>query len=260
MRKSLPFIAGNWKMHKNIPEAVKLAQEIKDKSLPLTSGTLVLIPPFPALYPVYQVIQETPLKLGAQNVFWEKEGAYTGEVSPAMLEAAGCQYVIIGHSERRQYFKETDEDINKKIKAVLQTQLNPIFCLGESLETRQAGQTLEIIRQQLEKGLRSLQSEDIRRIIIAYEPIWAIGTGMTATPAQAQEVHAFIRDFIDQNYGNSTAEYVIILYGGSVKPNNAFPLMREKDIDGALVGGASLKADSLLEIFQEALKAYEEKK
>ena len=177
-----------------------------------------------------------------------------------MLEAAGCQYVIIGHSERRQYFKETDEDINKKIKAVLQTQLNPIFCLGESLETRQAGQTLEIIRQQLEKGLRSLQSEDIRRIIIAYEPIWAIGTGMTATPAQAQEVHAFIRDFIDQNYGNSTAEYVIILYGGSVKPNNAFSLMREKDIDGALVGGASLKADSLLEIFQEALKAYEEKK
>lgn len=260
MRKSLPFIAGNWKMHKTIPEAVELAQEIKEKSRPLDSGTLVLIPPFPALYPVYQVLKKTPLKLGAQNVFWEKEGAYTGEVSPAMLQAAGCQYVIIGHSERRQYFRETDAKINKKIKAVLQTKLNPIFCLGETLEERQAGQTLEIIRRQLEKGLAGLQSEEIRRIIIAYEPVWAIGTGLTATPAQAQEVHAFIRDFIAQNYGNSTADYVIILYGGSVKPNNAFSLMKEKDIDGALVGGASLKADSFLEITREAIKAYEEKK
>jgi triosephosphate isomerase len=260
MRTSLPFIAGNWKMHKTIPEAIQLAEEIKEKSHNLIQGTLVVIPPFTALYPVYRIIRKSPIKLGAQNVFWEEEGAYTGEVSPKMLLAAGCQYVILGHSERRQYFGETDTKVNKKIKAVLRAGLNPIFCLGEVLEQRQAGKTLEIIRQQLDKGLSGLQSEEIRRLIIAYEPVWAIGTGLTATPDQAQEVHAFIRQFIAQNYGNSTAEYVIILYGGSVKPNNAFSLIREKDIDGALVGGASLKAESFLEIAQEAVKAYEEKK
>jgi len=260
MRNSIPFIAGNWKMHKTIPEAVELAQEIKEKSKNFDQGTLVLIPPFPALSAVHSVIKDSPLKLGAQNVFWEEEGAYTGEVSPKMLLAAGCQYVVVGHSERRNYFGETNETVNKKLKAVLQTSLTPIFCLGESLEQRQAGLTLEIIKSQLEEGLAGFLSEEIRQIIIAYEPVWAIGTGMTATPQQAQEVHAFIRQILSQKYGNSTAEYAIILYGGSVKPNNAFPLTREKDIDGALVGGASLKAQSFWEIAQEAVKAYKEKK
>jgi len=255
-----PFIAGNWKMHKTIPEAVEMVKALKEESPQLTDAELVVIPPYTMLSEVKKVIEGSTIQLGAQNIFWEEKGAFTGEVSPPMLKDAGCQYVTIGHSERRQYFGETNETVNKKIKASLAHELTPIMCIGESLEEREKGNTMDKVETQINSGLEGLGKDEIRRIVIAYEPIWAIGTGVTATPSQAEEVHSFIRKKLTEKYGNEIASYAIILYGGSVKPANTYSILKENNINGALVGGASLEADSFIQITKEAIKAYKEKK
>ncbi|TES87908.1 MAG: triose-phosphate isomerase [Candidatus Aminicenantes bacterium] len=255
-----PFLAGNWKMHKTIPEAVEMVKALKEESPQLTDAELVVIPPYTMLSEVKKVIEGSTIQLGAQNIFWEEKGAFTGEVSPPMLKDAGCQYVTIGHSERRQYFGETNETVNKKIKAALAHELTPIMCIGESLEEREKGNTMDKVETQINSGLEGLGKDEIRRIVIAYEPIWAIGTGVTATPSQAEEVHSFIRKKLTEKYGNEIASYAIILYGGSVKPANTYSILKENNINGALVGGASLEADSFIQITKEAIKAYKEKK
>lgn len=255
-----PFLAGNWKMHKTIPEAVEMVKALKEESPQLTDAELVVIPPYTMLSEVKKVIEGSTIQLGAQNIFWEEKGAFTGEVSPPMLKDAGCQYVTIGHSERRQYFGETNETVNKKIKAALAHELMPIMCIGESLEEREKGNTMDKVETQMNSGLEGLGKDEIRRIVIAYEPIWAIGTGVTATPSQAEEVHSFIRKKLTEKYGNEIASYAIILYGGSVKPANTYSILKENNINGALVGGASLEADSFIQITKEAIKAYKEKK
>ncbi len=255
-----PFLAGNWKMHKTIPEAVEMVKALKEESPQLTDAELVVIPPYTMLSEVKKVIEGSTIQLGAQNIFWEEKGAFTGEVSPPMLKDAGCQYVTIGHSERRQYFGETNETVNKKIKAALAHELTPIMCIGESLEEREKGNTMDKVETQINSGLEGLGKDEIRRIVIAYEPIWAIGTGVTATPSQAEEVHSFIRKKLTEKYGNEIASYAIILYGGSVKPANTYSMLKENNINGALVGGASLEADSFIQITKEAIKVYKEKK
>lgn len=255
-----PFLAGNWKMYKTIPEAVEMVKALKEESPQLMDAELVVIPPYTMLNEVKKVIEGSNIQLGAQNIFWEEKGAFTGEVSPPMLKDAGCQYVTIGHSERRQYFGETNETVNKKIKAALAHELTPIMCIGESLEEREKGNTMDKVETQINSGLEGLGKDEIRRIVIAYEPIWAIGTGVTATPSQAEEVHNFIRKKLTEKYGNEIASYAIILYGGSVKPANTYSILKENNINGALVGGASLEADSFIQITKEAIKAYKEKK
>lgn len=254
-----PFIAGNWKMHMTIPEAVQLVKQLREASPGIEAAQCVVIPPFTALAEVSKVLEGSSVLLGSQNVFWEEKGAYTGEISAPMLKDAGCTFVVIGHSERRQYFGETDETVNKKIKATLAQELVPIMCIGESLDERKKGETIPKVGTQITEGLDNLETAEIRQIIIAYEPIWAIGTGLTATPEQAQEVHSFIREKLAEKHGNDVASCAIILYGGSVKPENTFSLLKEKDINGALVGGASLVAESFVKIAKEAIKAYEEK-
>ncbi len=254
-----PLVAGNWKMHKTVMEAVELVKKLDEASFELDKAQLVVIPPSTALQKVSRALQESPIQVGAQNCYWEDQGAYTGEVSAPMLKDVGCTCVVIGHSERRQYFGETDETVNKKIKAALTHSLVPIMCIGESLEERESGKTTAKVEAQIAEGLEGLGTEEVQQIIIAYEPIWAIGTGLTAKPDQAQEVHRFIRESLAEKHGNDVASYAIILYGGSVKPDNTFSLLSEKDINGALVGGASLKAESFIGIAKEAIKAYEEK-
>ena len=254
-----PFIAGNWKMYKTIPEAVELVKALKEASSEQIEAELVVIPPMTALSEVKKAIEGSQVKLGAQNMFWEDEGAFTGEVSAPMLKDAGCEYAVIGHSERRQYFGETDDTVNKKIKAALAHDLIPIMCIGESLDEREKGKTIEKVEDQINAGLEGLGKDEISRLIIAYEPIWAIGTGLTATPSQAEEVHIFIREKLAEKYGNETASCAIILYGGSVKPASTYELLKEKNINGALVGGASLEADSFIQIATEAIRAYKEK-
>ena len=254
-----PFIAGNWKMFKTVPEAVDTVQKLHEASLGLEKAQFVVVPPFTALSEVSRALQGSPVQIGAQNMYWEEQGAFTGEVSAPMLKNVGCTYVVIGHSERRQFFGETNETVNKKIKSALTHGLIPIMCIGESLEERENGNTITKVQTQITEGLKGLEAEQVRQIIIAYEPIWAIGTGLTATPDQAQEVHRFIRSDLAEKHGNDVASCAIILYGGSVKPENSYSLLKEKDINGALVGGASLKAESFAEISKEAIKAYEEK-
>ena len=254
-----PFIAGNWKMFKTIPEAVAMVQKLHEASQGLEKAQFVIIPPFTALSEVSRALQDSTIQVGAQNLYWEDQGAFTGEVSAPMLKDVGCTYAVVGHSERRKYFGETNETVNKKISSALAHGLVPIMCIGESLEERESGNTMTNVGTQILEGLAGLKAEEIRRTIIAYEPIWAIGTGLTATPDQAQEVHRFIRENLAERHGNDVASYAIILYGGSVKPDNTYSLLKEKDINGALVGGASLKAESFAEIAKEAIKAYEEK-
>jgi len=253
------MVAGNWKMHLASGEAARLASEIVKGAMDTAGAELVLIPPFTSLDSVRRVVADSPVQLGAQNMHWEDKGAFTGEVSPLMVKDAGCRYVVLGHSERRHIFGETDDDINKKIKAALRIGLTPVFCLGETLAERESGGTIDRIGSQLVAGLEGLDGESVSKIIMAYEPVWAIGTGRTASPAQAQEVHDTLRGALSEKYGKRAAACVIILYGGSVKPDNAFPLFREKDIDGFLVGGASLEAPSFLRIAREALRAHKEK-
>jgi triosephosphate isomerase len=257
---SKPFIAGNWKMNGTIAEARELVQSIltaSPESPP--EAEIVIIPPTTAIGALKDLIGNSSLKLGAQNVFWEDRGAYTGELSPFMLKDAGCEYVIIGHSERRQYFGETDATVNKKIRASLSHELTPIMCIGETLEEREKGKTISTVERQIVEGLTDIGLEEMKKIVLAYEPIWAIGTGLTATPVQAEEVHRFIRSKLTEMYGNEASSCAIILYGGSVKPENTYSLLIEKDINGALVGGASLKADSFAGIIEEGLRAYKEK-
>jgi len=253
------FIAGNWKMFKTIPEAVELVEALKAKSDEFEGAEVVVIPPYPALHAVSEALGSSSIQTGAQNLFWETQGAFTGEVSGPMLKAAGCRYVVIGHSERRRYFGENDSTVNKKIKAALEHGLVPIMCIGETKEEREKDKTIQKVETQILRGLDGVGTDEFSGIILAYEPIWAIGTGLTATPEQAQEVHAFIRNKLSDIYGQETATYAIILYGGSVKPGNTFSLLKEKDINGALVGGASLEAGSFSEIVKESIKAYREK-
>jgi len=247
------YIAGNWKMNKTKTEAVAFALELKEKIEPFEKTEIIVCPSFIALSPVADILQETKAGVGAQNVHWEASGAYTGEVSAEMIESAGCQYVIIGHSERRQYFGETDETVNKKVKRVLQTCcLMPIVCVGETLEQRESGKMKDVVENQIKNGLAGLSPSQMERIIIAYEPVWAIGTGVTATPEQAEEVHAFIRQLLASIFDENTAENTSILYGGSVKPDNIESLLKQNNIDGGLIGGASLKADSFVQMIEIA--------
>jgi len=245
-------VAGNWKMYTHLAEAEALVRALAALVSDVKNVEVAVCPPFPYLIPVAKTLQGTSVKVGGQNMHWEDEGAFTGEVSPQMLKDAGCHFVILGHSERRQYFGETDEKINRKIKKALSIGLAPIVCVGEMLAEREAGTTEKIIRTQLEGCFQTLTSEDLKKIIIAYEPVWAIGTGKTATPEQAQEVHRFIRGWLSGAFGKETAESIRIQYGGSVKSDNAKALMSQPDIDGALVGGASLKAEGFAAIVRAA--------
>ncbi len=240
MRK--PLMAGNWKMNKTIPEAVAMVKELKGKIADVKDVDVLLCPVFTALYPVASEVKGSNINIGAQDLFWEAKGAFTGEVAPNMITDAGCSFVIIGHSERRQYFGETNETVNKKIKAALSAGLIPVVCVGETLKEREDNVTFKVIESQVREGIKDLSKEEAAKVVIAYEPVWAIGTGKTATPDQAQEVHAFIRKVYGEMYGD-VAEGTRILYGGSVKPSNVSELMKKEDIDGGLVGGASLKAE-----------------
>ena len=248
MSARIPLMAGNWKMHFTVAEAVALVKELKKGISRLADREVAIAPPFTALAGVAAALSDSPFRLAAQNCHWESQGAFTGEISPAMLRDVGCHYVIVGHSERRQYFGETNEGINRKILALLAVDLLPIFCIGETLEERQSGETLSVLADQLAGGLEGLDETQGGKVVLAYEPVWAIGTGQTATPEQAQEAHAFIRESLAKRFNNTVANTIRILYGGSVKPDNVDTLMAQPDIDGALVGGASLKGDSFTRI------------
>ena len=254
-----PLIAGNWKMYKTINEAIQLANGIKRTLLDFVQADIVICPTFTCLNSTYEVIMDTVIKLGAQDLFWENEGAYTGEISPIMLKDCGCDYVIIGHSERRKYFSETDESINKKIQAALKVGLTPIVCVGEVLEQREAGKTIEVVQTQLKGCFTGLKAEELLKLVIAYEPVWAIGTGKTATPQQAEEVHKFIRGWLEDNFSPEVAGQLQILYGGSVKPGNIEELMKQEDIDGGLIGGASLKSADFIDIINTTSQLYAKK-
>jgi triosephosphate isomerase len=251
MRKK--FVAGNWKMYTTLASAQKLAKEVVDGLGSEERVTVAVCPPFPYLAQVGQVLKGSRVGLGAQNMYPEKEGAFTGEVSPAMLLDVGCRYVIIGHSERRHKLGESDAFLNQKVKAGLSAGLDVIFCVGETLEEREANQTESVLDRQVSQGLAGVATEALAHLVIAYEPVWAIGTGKNATPQQAQEAHAFIRRRVGQIFGEKTAQTLPIQYGGSVKPDNAASLLGQPDVDGALVGGASLKADQFLAIVRAAL-------
>ncbi len=252
MRKTI--IAGNWKMYKTIKEAIELANGLKRELFKINSEAVdvVLCPPFTSLSEVSEVINETGILLGGQDLYWEDEGAFTGEVSGKMLKEAGCDFVIIGHSERRQFFGETNESVNRKIKAALANELTPIVCVGELLKDREAGKTFEVLDNHVKGALSGLSPEEALKIVIAYEPVWAIGTGKTATPEQAQEVHKYIRGLLHKLYDQEVSAELRIQYGGSVKPDNIADLLNNSDVDGALVGGASLKVDSFSDIVKKA--------
>ncbi len=249
MENRRPLIAGNWKMFKTCSEAVEVAEQLVKLVNDMTDGVDVMIaPPFTALAPVSDIVRKSCVSLGAQNLFWENEGAYTGEISSAMLVSAGCRYVIIGHSERRQYFGETDEAVNKKIMAAIKNDLIPILCVGESEKERESKDTFSVLDKQVKNGLKDFVLDDLKTLVIAYEPVWAIGTGKTATSDQAQEIHLFLRSMLEKSFGNMLSKSTRILYGGSVKPDNVSELMAMPDIDGALVGGASLNPETFSKI------------
>ncbi len=251
MRKRI--IAGNWKMHKTLTEGLELVEMLKAGYEPDGYYEVVVHPPYTLLYSVSKALEESEIKLGAQNVFYEDKGAFTGEISPLMLKDLGVEYVIVGHSERRKYFHEDNETVLKKVKAVLRHGMKPIVCVGETLEERERGEAKEVVGKQL-SIFREIPVGDMEDVAIAYEPVWAIGTGKTATPDTAQEMHAFIREKLEEIFNREIALNVPILYGGSVKPNNVYDLTSEEDIDGALVGGASLDADSFLAIIKNAAR------
>ena len=241
-------------MYKTIPQAIELANGLKRELFDLDAQDIdiVICPPYTALNEVSEVVINSNIQLGAQDVYWQDEGAFTGEVSSLMLKDAGARFIIIGHSERRQYFGETNESVNKKIKAVLGHDLTPIVCVGESLNEREQGKTFQVLDDHIKNGLHDLTQDDVLKIVIAYEPVWAIGTGKTATAAQAQEVHKYIRGLLIKMYNADIANSIRIQYGGSVKPENITELMKEPDVDGALVGGASLKIESFAQIVKKA--------
>ncbi len=248
MRKTI--VAGNWKMNKNLNESVTLVSEIKNLLGEDNNADVIICPPYTSLETVHALIKDTNIGLGAQNMCAADSGAYTGAISASMIKSVGCEYVILGHSERRTIFGETDELINSKIKKAIEYSLIPIFCIGETLEERESGEMKNVIERQVKEGLKDVSADQLSEMIVAYEPVWAIGTGKTATPEQAQEVHQFIRGLLTEMYSAEFAEDVTIQYGGSVKPENAKELLSQPDIDGALVGGACLKADSFVGIIK----------
>jgi len=243
-----PLIAGNWKMYKTGNEAVDTAEKLLELVGNVETTDIMIAPTFTSLALVSKVIANSKIALGAQNIYWEKEGAFTGEISGPMLVSAGCQYVIIGHSERRQYFGETNATVNKKIFAAIKSGLIPIVCVGETEAERNEEKTFSVLDKQIKNGLEGLSLDKHSSLVLAYEPVWAIGTGKTATPDQVQEVHSYLRDLIEKRFGNLLAKAIRILYGGSVKPDNVSELMALPDVDGALVGGASLQPDSFSKI------------
>ncbi len=245
-----PIIAGNWKMNKTATEAKDLTEKIVHACSNVTHADVVLCPPFTCLWAVQELLRNSSVRLGAQNMHWEQNGAFTGEISPAMVKDAGCHYVILGHSERRQYFKEDNALVNKKVKASLGFGITPILCLGETLEQREKGVTESVVKDQLLGGIQGLTPAQLPKIVVAYEPVWAIGTGKTATSAQAQEVHSYIRKLLGEASTEEVSKQVRIQYGGSVKVENIKELMAQPDIDGALVGGASLDAGSFEKIIK----------
>lgn len=243
-----PLIAGNWKMNNNIVESLDLVNNLMQLTKDSNRVEVLVCSPFTSLFSIKQILKNTNIKLGAQNMHYEENGAYTGEISPLMLKDIGVDYVIIGHSERRQYFNETDETVNKKLNAALKFGIKPILCVGETLEQRESKIEKETVKNQIINALKNIEKEDAENIVIAYEPIWAIGTGKTATSLEANEMASFIRDTFAQIYSNELSEHLVILYGGSVKGDNASEIMEQSDIDGALVGGASLKAEEFIKI------------
>jgi triosephosphate isomerase len=251
----IPLIAGNWKMNKTIGEALELVKALHyGLQYPeATKFEIVVAPPYTALNKVAEFLKDSFIGVSAQDLFWEDSGAFTGAISAAMIKDAGAEYVIIGHSERRQLFNETDASVNKKIKAAQKTNLIPIFCVGETLQEREAGKVNAVIGTHVYGGLEGLTTEDMAKVVIAYEPVWAIGTGKTATPEQAAEVHAMIRKMLVEKFGQTTADLVRILYGGSVKPSNSKEFLSQPNIDGALVGGASLKPEDFIGIIKNAV-------
>jgi triosephosphate isomerase len=247
------IIAGNWKMNKTEEEAFQLASDLKQRLKGFKGAQVIICPPFTSLSAAKKGIENSSISLGAQNMHWEEKGAYTGEISPTMLLTAGCKYVIIGHSERRGLFFESDDWVNAKVKSALKFNLSPIICVGERLEQREANKTEQVVEIQVEGAFKDLTAQEAEKTVIAYEPVWAIGTGKTATPKQANQVHLFIRELLSSKYGKECAEKINILYGGSVKPENSGELLSMTDIDGALVGGASLDADSFEKIVRSAI-------
>jgi len=247
-----PIIAGNWKLNKTSKESIELVTLLKRELIDVTEIDIVVCPVFTVLSDVHDCLVDSNIGIGAQDLYWEDSGAFTGEVSAPLIKDTGAQYVIIGHSERRQFFGETNEIVNQKIRAALNHDLTPIVCVGEVLEEREEGKTNDVIKEQIKGSLEGFSNDDMKKIVIAYEPVWAIGTGKTATPKQAQEVHQYIRELLKEKFDGSIAQEVRIQYGGSVKTDNIAELMTQEDIDGALVGGASLKADSFIEIIKNA--------
>lgn len=246
-------------MNKGSPsEAIEMLNELIPLVEKMKSVDIVIAPPFTALFSTIQTVKNTNIMVGAQNMYYEEKGAFTGEVSPVFLKDLGCKYVILGHSERRDIFNESNDLINKKLKKALNSELNPIVCIGEHLEERETGRTKDVIEKQFNLTFKDLKSEELSKVVIAYEPIWAIGTGKTATPEQAEEIHVFIRELIASTYGKKTAEMVRIQYGGSIKPNNANEIFRKENIDGGLVGGSSLQSNSLYEIIKAAEESFKQ--
>jgi triosephosphate isomerase (TIM) len=252
----IKFVAGNWKMYTDSRSGPELATAVAKGCTGLSGVQVAVCPPFPYLAMVAEVLKGTPVALGAQNLYPAKEGAFTGEVSPAMLKDVGCEYVIVGHSERRHGLGESDAFINQKVRAGLDADLGVILCIGETQDERQAGETENVLNRQLSEALQGIAPERLNRLVVAYEPVWAIGTGVNATPAQAQAAHAYVRSLFGRLAGWDAADQLLIQYGGSVKPDNAAALMGQPDVDGALVGGASLKADSFLAIVRAAAACF----
>jgi triosephosphate isomerase len=250
-----PLIAGNWKMYKTVAETVKYVKELRVLVKDIDGVEVVLAPPFTALHPAAEAARNSNLGVAAQDLYWEREGAFTGEISAAMIREAGAEYAIVGHSERRTLFGETDASVNRKIAAAFAAGLTPIACIGETLDQRERSETFEVLDRQVKQGLDALSADQIGQLVIAYEPVWAIGTGRTATAAQAGEAHAHIRTRLRQWFGPDAAELCHVLYGGSVKPENISDLMAQPDVDGALVGGASLDVRSFVAIVNRSRKA-----
>ncbi len=244
----IPFIAANWKMFKTVHEAVVFAKEFRSLVKDVIDVEIVVAPPFTALHAVAEAVRNSPIGVSGQNLHWEREGAFTGEISAGMLKEAGAEYVIIGHSERRRLFHETDETINRKLVAALGAQLTPIVCIGETLEERERNETLAVLDRQIKAGLDGMTGEQVAALVIAYEPVWAIGTGRNASPEQAGEAHAHIRSRLRQWFGAGAGDHCHVIYGGSVKPDNIHELVLLPDVDGALVGGASLDVRALFDI------------
>ncbi|MGB9699002.1 MAG: triose-phosphate isomerase [Thermodesulfobacteriota bacterium] len=245
-----PLVVGNWKMHKRISETEEFCAHLREQLVDFSGVQVAVAPPFTSLATAARVLKGSPILVSAQNSFWAEWGAFTGEISPLMLLDAGCQFSIIGHSERRQFFGETDESVNKKILALLKTGLIPIFCVGETLSEREAGKAFSVVEKQIKAGLAGVKINNPQELVIAYEPVWAIGTGKTAKPQQAQEMQAFIRQIMRELFSPQLADTLRILYGGSVQPDNIAEIIAQDDVDGALVGGASLEINSFVQIIK----------